>query len=57
MTKEIFKCQKCNAYTLKDNCPKCNHKTISPKPAKFSPEDKFGKYRRAYKQSQSSQSL
>ncbi len=57
MTKEILKCQKCNSYTLKDHCPKCDGKTISPKPAKFSPEDKFGKYRRAYKQSQPSQSL
>lgn len=50
MTKEILKCPNCNAYTLKDHCPKCDNKTISPKPAKFSPEDKFGKYRREYKE-------
>lgn len=49
MTREILKCQVCNVYTLKDHCPECNGKTISTKPAKFSPEDKFGKQRREYK--------
>ena len=50
MTKEILKCFNCNVYTLKDHCPKCNGKTASSKPAKFSLEDKFGKHRRLYKQ-------
>jgi H/ACA ribonucleoprotein complex subunit 3 len=31
---------------MKDKCPKCNLKTISPKPPKYSPEDKYAKYRR-----------
>jgi len=50
MTKEILKCLKCKVYTLKEFCPKCNNKTSTPKPAKFSPEDRLGKYRRKYKQ-------
>jgi len=52
MTKEIRRCVNCNTYTLTEHCPKCNNKAVSPKPAKFSPEDKFGKYRRRYKQEQ-----
>ncbi len=31
-------------------CPSCNNITINPKPAKFSPEDKMGYWRRQYKQ-------
>ena len=51
MIKEILKCKKCNTYTLKKTCPKCKEKTITIKPAKFSIEDKYGKYRRIYKKS------
>jgi len=46
---EILKCPKCNIYTLKKNCSKCQIPTISPKPAKYSPIDKWGKYRRIAK--------
>jgi len=46
---KMKKCIKCNVYTLKDKCPKCGKKTTSPRPPKFSPEDKYGKYRRAAK--------
>ncbi|MBI1971884.1 MAG: nucleolar RNA-binding Nop10p family protein [Candidatus Aenigmarchaeota archaeon] len=34
-------------YTLKETCPKCGSKTRSVHPMKFSPEDRYGKYRRA----------
>jgi len=47
--KKIMKCPDCNTYTLKDSCPNCKIKTINPRPAKFSPEDKYGKYRRLAK--------
>lgn len=47
--KLIQKCLKCDNYTLKEICPKCQTKTISPKPPKFSPEDKYGEYRRKEK--------
>ena len=46
---QILKCSDCNVYTLKEYCHKCNKKTISPRPAKFSPDDKYGKYRRLFK--------
>jgi len=49
MTIEILKCIKCSTYTLNKKCPKCGEKAITPKPAKFSIEDKYGKYRRISK--------
>jgi len=49
MSKEILFCKKCHTYTLEKVCPKCNEKTISPKPGKYSPLDKYGKYRRLAK--------
>lgn len=45
----IFYCKKCDKFTLKSNCDVCNSKTVSTKPAKFSPEDRLGKYRRISK--------
>ncbi len=34
---------------MKDKCPADSDKTISPKPAKYSPEDRMAKYRRKAK--------
>lgn len=48
MAKEILKCTRCNAYTLKKL--HCNKRTITPKPPKYSPEDKYGYWRRSYKE-------
>ena len=39
-------CRNCKAYTLREECPKCGQKTSSPHPAKYSPQDKYAKYRR-----------
>lgn len=47
--KHIYKCENCNTYTLKLSCPYCGSPTKNPKPGKFSPEDKFGGYRRKAK--------
>jgi H/ACA ribonucleoprotein complex subunit 3 len=49
MSSHILKCRACNAYTLESICPKCNKKTSEVKPPKYSPEDKYAKYRREYK--------
>ncbi len=46
MKTEIFKCHNCSNYTLEKICRVCGSKTITPKPAKYSPEDKYGYYRR-----------
>ena len=35
---------------MKETCS-CGEKTVTQKPAKYSPDDKWGKYRRAAKKS------
>ncbi|MCK4551128.1 MAG: nucleolar RNA-binding Nop10p family protein [Candidatus Aenigmarchaeota archaeon] len=47
--RHIYICEKCNIYTMGENCPKCRKKTILKKPPKYSPEDKYGEYRRKMK--------
>ena len=42
-------CHKCSRYTLKENCKICNEETKSAHPAKFSPDDKYMRYRLAEK--------
>ena len=49
--KHILKCENCNKYTMKEMCD-CGTKTVNPKPAKFSPEDNYGEYRRKAKRQQ-----
>ena len=51
MKKQILYCSKCKTFTMQETCPKCNEKAINPKPGKYSPEDKYGKYRRLAKRS------
>ncbi|HLC51619.1 MAG TPA: nucleolar RNA-binding Nop10p family protein [Candidatus Nanoarchaeia archaeon] len=44
--KHIMKCPSCKKYTLKSEC--CIT-TVLPRPPKYSPEDKYGEYRRKAK--------
>ena len=46
---QILYCKKCKSYTLDEICDKCKVKTIAKKPAKFSPQDRYGEYRRKLK--------
>jgi len=51
MVKYLLKCENCHEYGLynpKLKCIKCGGKLVNPKPPKFSPIDKYGKYRREY---------
>jgi H/ACA ribonucleoprotein complex subunit 3 len=48
--KHILRCSKCEEYTMQENCPKCGTKTDNSKPAKYSPEDLYGDYRRKAKE-------
>jgi H/ACA ribonucleoprotein complex subunit 3 len=43
---KMKKCNFCKIYTFKQNCPKCGKETINPEPPKYSPEDKYGDFRR-----------
>lgn len=41
----IRKCNSCNKYTLKLSCPTCGVETKTPHPPKFSPDDRYARYR------------
>jgi H/ACA ribonucleoprotein complex subunit 3 len=44
------KCSKCKRYTLETGrCPYCGGELFVPHPHRFSPEDKYAKYRIAIK--------
>lgn len=38
-----------HGYTLQANCPACGKATAAAGPAKYSPEDRYGQYRRKLK--------
>ncbi|MBD3387671.1 MAG: RNA-protein complex protein Nop10 [Candidatus Altiarchaeales archaeon] len=46
----IRKCPECGGYTLKESCGKCNVKSSQVGPARYSPEDPYGCYRRQMKE-------
>jgi len=46
--KQLLRCTE-HGYTLKRACPKCGIAAYSVRPAKYSPIDKYGKYRREAK--------
>jgi len=46
---KMKRCKSCGEYTLKDTCPYCEGEVGVIYPAKYSPEDKYGKYRRMLK--------
>ena len=46
--KHLLKCTKCKKYTISNPCS-CGGEALSMKPPKYSPEDKYGKYRREVK--------
>lgn len=45
----LKRCTGCGEYTLQDTCPYCQGRLASARPAKYSPEDHYGKYRRRLK--------
>ena len=42
-------CESCKSYTLEEHCPSCGRKTRGVGPARFSPQDPYGEYRRKLK--------
>ena len=47
--KDLLRCVACGNYTLKEQCD-CGGAAQTPKPAKYSPEDKYASYRRKARQ-------
>ncbi len=55
MTESLLKiCRGCGRYTLAESCPECGGRTSNPHPARFSPQDRWGRYRRMLMESQGS---
>ena len=46
MVHHIRWCPACEIYTLKEECPKCGGRTATKAPPRYSPQDRYGKYRR-----------
>ncbi|MFP4523271.1 MAG: nucleolar RNA-binding Nop10p family protein [Candidatus Nanoarchaeia archaeon] len=51
MGNEMLKCEKCGSYGFSQGCS-CGAMRVFPKPPKYSPEDKYAKYRRIAKEEQ-----
>jgi H/ACA ribonucleoprotein complex subunit 3 len=49
MSGRIRRCPGDYTYTLKTICPVCGEPTITAHPPRFSPQDRFGPYRRIAK--------
>ncbi|MFQ5832747.1 MAG: RNA-protein complex protein Nop10 [Candidatus Thorarchaeota archaeon] len=46
----LFKCRACGHYTLESrDCPRCGESVVTPHPPKYSPQDRYGEYRRKAK--------
>ncbi len=43
----MMKCPKCLGYTLQQTCPKDGETTRMTIPVRYSPDDRYAKYRRA----------
>jgi H/ACA ribonucleoprotein complex subunit 3 len=41
----LFKCEKCSRYTMDVKCPRCGEAARMAAPAKYSPDDKYARYR------------
>ncbi|MCQ2086013.1 MAG: ribosome biogenesis protein [archaeon] len=42
----IRKCPKCGRYSTEVACAGCKTRTVSAHPPRYSPDDRYGKYRR-----------
>jgi H/ACA ribonucleoprotein complex subunit 3 len=49
----LLKCSECGSYTMKEACPRCGKLTVTVHPARYSPDDKYARYRnpRVYEES------
>ena len=45
----MHKCRACGRYTLQEACPACGGPAGNPMPPRYSPEDRYGAYRRKLK--------
>ena len=41
----LMVCRSCGTYTMKEACAKCGTATVIAHPARFSPDDRYARYR------------
>jgi H/ACA ribonucleoprotein complex subunit 3 len=41
----LFRCPKCSKYTMEVKCLQCGEATVLAAPARYSPDDKYARYR------------
>ncbi len=41
----MLRCAQCGRYTMADKCPACGGKAGPAHPARYSPDDKYARYR------------
>jgi H/ACA ribonucleoprotein complex subunit 3 len=46
MSGRIRRCPIDGTYTLLQACPRCGEPAVTAHPARFSPQDRYGRYRR-----------
>ncbi|MBI5398134.1 RNA-protein complex protein Nop10 [Candidatus Woesearchaeota archaeon] len=52
MSESILLCKRCSHYTMYETCQSCGDKAVGVIPAKYSPHDPYGKYRRQAKRNE-----
>jgi len=52
MTRHIRCCPKDGRYSLSFVCPVCGGSTVIAHPPRFSPQDRYGKYRREVRENE-----
>ncbi|MCC7568594.1 MAG: RNA-protein complex protein Nop10 [Candidatus Methanofastidiosa archaeon] len=46
---KILKCSSCGGYTIHSTCPRCSGQADVARPPRFSPKDKYARYRRMWR--------
>jgi len=41
----LLRCTNCFTYTMDEKCPKCGGVAVIAAPARYSPDDKYARYR------------
>jgi H/ACA ribonucleoprotein complex subunit 3 len=41
----LHRCTKCGKYTLSEKCPSCGGAAVTAHPARYSPDDRYARYR------------
>lgn len=41
----MLRCTNCGRYTMSEKCPSCAGEAVTVHPARYSPDDKYARYR------------